>query len=583
MMEKFIEQLRNETSELELKYNEICIASNVYNTLNNILNDEEISSYACDELKHYFIDGNRLNYIDLETFNFIVDVLLPNKDKLDSKQKKFITSLKDKMVIIKDENLEAKYKRYYTILTELDSKTLFAYFDDLLEILSEYNYSTKNKLIIINTIIKNNYNPLIQDEVIVNSEDSIQIEEVIESVCEPEENESICSETMEIIEKETVETNLDEECLVYNFNFYPLSSVINDLFAGNEEIDSDELRKFFNKYGIRCKFSDEYKKIISKSGVNLDEVSRIFDKLMKYDFNVKKFYTKNSSLIFHLILFAKEEYLNKLIEISEKNKISLKKLLKKDIKILYSEANDGRYENFIKNIELLEQYNYIFEMIDPLFIDNNVLCNVCDLLCKRYKLKHILSVVLGPVISSGFLTIIDRGLEMNNSYRLNIFKHPESGRLIDNNSALTVKYLFKKALVEEDTVLIGGETYEYHREYTEFEKKLNSYFDVLRGTKDVFIIPLDAKIDESLNDNEFIDYLNQKYYYDFAYNIEDTLVSKIKVLRVLSYLKQNGIDITEEVVKYALSFNYIFIDKDYENIDNVFKEKNNGGTLCQIK
>ena len=90
----------------------------------------------------------------------------------------------------------------------------------------------------------------------------------------------------------------------------------------------------------------------------------------------------------------------------------------------------------------------------------------------------------------------------------------------------------------------------------------------------MYVIPQSVKINEAIFDNEHIDYLENNYKKDtLTYVINRTRVSRIKVLRILSYLNSRGIDINQDVIQYAFRFNYIYTANDLDNIMNIFKSK----------
>ena len=113
-------------------------------------------------------------------------------------------------------------------------------------------------------------------------------------------------------------------------------------------------------------------------------------------------------------------------------------------------------------------------------------------------------------------------------------------------------------------------------EKTELNEQLNAFFEPIEDGKDhvMYAIPHSVKIDPEILNNEYVDYLETNYKSkDLVYIFNRTRVSRIKVLRILSYLNSRGIVITQDVVKYALKFNYIYIEKDLDNINSVFKAK----------
>ena len=82
----------------------------------------------------------------------------------------------------------------------------------------------------------------------------------------------------------------------------------------------------------------------------------------------------------------------------------------------------------------------------------------------------------------------------------------------------------------------------------------------------------------TITDNPYIKLLDSHYKVnEFLYMINTTLISRQKVLRVCQNLKDNGIRIGEEEIKYALSYNSILNEEDVKNISNFRFIRNIGG------
>ena len=81
-----------------------------------------------------------------------------------------------------------------------------------------------------------------------------------------------------------------------------------------------------------------------------------------------------------------------------------------------------------------------------------------------------------------------------------------------------------------------------------------------------------------VDNNSFIKFLDENYMEnEYVYKINTTYISRKKVYRICQILKDNNTKITEDTIKYAISYNSILNQEDVENISAINFPKTFGG------
>lgn len=126
------------------------------------------------------------------------------------------------------------------------------------------------------------------------------------------------------------------------------------------------------------------------------------------------------------------------------------------------------------------------------------------------------------------------------------------------------------------------------------EETINKFNLLVIGRKD---IAKEWDKDDSILSNKYISYLENNCRvsenfpaYDFIYNINGTIISRKKVLRIFGQLmnpevidNSNGYKIMsdEDMIKFAISYGCVLNEEDVNNIENLVKEMNN--SLDKVK
>lgn len=551
MIEKVIEKLKEENLKLQTML-ELADKEKEFNeVLNKLLNNKKISEEQLNEVVTYLNSNDKIDSLDKETIMFALLVLIPNNEKLEPVQRKIIENL------IKQYDGET-YKEIFrqlttnkTLIDKLSSNEIFIYLDDLDSTLLKYGFSKEDRLKVISELIKRNFN-----------------------VKMPEK-----SSTSPIVEADEVNIEIKDEI--------PDDDSILDIQP--EKITcSKEVMELFKKNKLFYdKLEDSLKLKINEVDINVEEVTYIFDYLKKIKFNIKNRYNEIPEDIVNIMLYAKKENLDKLINICNDRHISLKSLINSNIEILYGE----NFQNFIYNIEFLDYLGYDYsngEKDKFYMVPNFHIIASYKIYTQVYKLT-LTDANFSRIF--GFLhwnSVLDRLIEFIPNYDINNLISEVGEKLFERASTMAFKVLkeYLKKLKSTEEIKNDGKklikllntlNFEINvdivKEENEFYEELNSNLIQLYDMEgnDFYVIPYIEIVHEEILENEYIDYLEQNYRKgNFIYKINDTRVSRIKVLRTINYLTHIGIEITKDVVLYALKLNYIYIDDDLENINNAF-------------
>lgn len=561
MIEAFVKRIMSENEKLQNELEKINSNNSIYESLSKIRNNIAITKEASDSLLEFVKKDNSINSLDKETVEFILLILLPNGKKLESNQKKTLDNLIKKYPQMKSNDLMEKINRNKKLIESIQSEELFIYFDDLNLIFKEYEFSFKEQLKIIKELIQKNYSYEFKEE---------------QKIIDDSVTDSIVSTEDDFKSEQNNEDSSDIKV--------------------EEHITLDkDIIDFFKKHKLFYdKLDDESKSKILQYGLNIEKANIVLEFLKMHKFNIKTLYNKDTETFIKLILFSKIEYINELIEQTITRNINLKTLINNQVEVLYSEKDDGAFENFMANLNFLDELKYDYSKNNEIIlymIYNKYLETSYYLYTQVYnlELKDVQKInVLGTKV---WCSTLDRFLETGDQIKdmfenvgidilTNIYTSLACGLKLFFNSRGIVKESYRVKLAEIMTTGKYKKNVEsfksFKDEKTQLDIDLNSLFDSVEtpGEEPLYIIPHDTIIDEEVLNNEYISYLEQTYKHEkYLYVINGTRVSRIKVLRIISYLKTKGVEITEDVVKYALKFNYVFIKNDLQNINDVFNQK----------
>ena len=558
MVNELINKLTLDTEKINQEYNNCNLSNSISNVINKIKSSEALTEEEFDIFKNISSIDLELTDVEKETLGFI-EFLISINDKLDEYQIALLDKLLDKYKVTDTDLVQTKLDRNKRLIEALKSKDLFADFDYLYETLKQYNYSNKEILILIKGLIKSNYGNY--DKL------TITLEEVSNEITDDIEN-------VEVKEK-----------------------------LSKQEIDN--LKRLLKKYQVNSSiFREDLLKYLPIEKDMFKDAEAILEFLNSEGVDIKKLYKKLTLDLIFVLAFGKKEYTTIVKEICEKNKIDLKSILRTGVVVFADyrsqliddhEEYFGLHENFLENIEFFNSLGYDHSKCDniELYYMMNKLCRNCYKLFKdEYRLKLKNPQDIERIFSNRLGNSLDRTLELKDG----------QDRLIDNyikyvgtaskrsyyyireheqpimvpafqtslaNSITGVKIVTE---VPKDLSDVFIPEFKETKEEIELYKYFESFID--QDGEQFYAIPLEIAVDHSLEENEYIKFLDEKYrkgrnLYVIA---DDTRVSRVKVLRVLSLFKQNGIDLTEDKVKFAMKFDLIGYQSDIYNINNAFNE-----------
>ncbi len=606
MLELLIEKIKQENQQLQDNLKQLDNNNFVYETVRKILNDLDITEVDTKNMLNIISQNRLITSLDEETLNFILLILLPNGIKLETSQRELLNKLLKIYPKQMNKSLLDTISKNEMILSSLESNELFIYFDELQNMFKQYDFNYKEQLIIMKELIQRNYHARLVreleevtpvgdvevsiDSALITSEDnSSQMIQEGESVKELEEVAPICDaevfiEPVLITNEDNTNQMIQEDESVNKSEPVVLNKEVIDFFKRNKLYYS--------------KLDDNLKRKINNHGLDIEKAEFLIKLLKKIRVDVKAFYNQQIESFVNLILYSKIEYINEMFETAHNRSIDCVDLIYQDYKILYSQQFGGHFENFMANIDFLDSLNYDYKSNTNIVlycVNNANLKSSYDLFTNIYKLRFDVQNICILAITE-WTAVVDQLIEISRNAILSFEQDNMKVFNIYNQGLFYILKSFDYQTRFEyripELVLLAisksnhknmidmiesrkDEMNSYRVEKTDLDRELDEFF--LHETCDgdeLWIIPHIVQIIPEIFENEYVSHLESNYrVQDLIYSINKTRVSRIKVLRVLSYLSDRGVEITKDVVKYALKFNYIFTENDLENINNVFNQK----------
>lgn len=376
-------------------------------------------------------------------------------------------------------------------------------------------------------------------------------------------------------------------------------------------IESEEVKNLLESYGINYSlFSDSEKVALSKHGI-LDKMKGILDFLVKEGLQeeIKRLY---SEIITKTLLYSSVKQLN---QVKYTNNLDFAELVRTMPTILYpatrskisapkvnsgsnsTSATSGAMTNYIKNSELLRKYNISPEEIwnrCSTFFKQSYRANSDSIKCldsygiSLYNadgnLKEIFSILGNR--NPSIIDIYDAALEadakdyaLNNPssiapYQLYKFymiklarKYGMENRDIFGNYTMPDKKVFLRSKKIIENVNITADIENIFKEYgaVEIELPNRDIYDNLTKIADIIEIS-----EEVLNDPN-IKALDQFKQNDDLYNFNGVKISRRKVLRYYTLLKNNDkvIDITS--IMYCILHRSMVDEEEFNNLYTLVK------------
>ena len=594
MINELISLIKQCNSLLEEKIKKSNSSKKISAILSNIKNGE-VSNQELDEFDD-IISKLELSEADKKRVPFVL-FLVKNKKKLDESQ---IGLLDNILVLVNkqeaDSTLGSLLEKNNKIIDELSKDTHFDNFEDLILIFNELEGSLNNK-------IDNKFKLEVIREIISKNSKAIVTQEKTETIDSGEEL---------YVEKEVREDQKMSEAAI--------KELLEKYDYSYDSLTNDN-KKYLAKYAYKEKLEDVLN-ALKEAGIHIElnkpSVKRTFCKILV---------VSNSESIKEFMNLCSENSIEPMSFIDSLPVVLIPNTVRAPKPSFVAgnekksdEATQGVFGNFKVNLKYLSERKYNIETIarkckKALTINPIILKYNLETLSDVYKIdmtdgKSFTGILLGTSIEN-----LDRIIEStkcgyeyakaNNSSLVNItLKNLYQIRVADARGINLFYYENRKAkdangdemlyhaLVkfsahgkslddpkykdDERLKILELSDGEVQRKFGQVipdfvsDKEKSATYDVLvSSTKSERI---------TITDNPYIKLLDSHYKVnEFLYMINTTLISRQKVLRVCQNLKDNGIRIGEEEIKYALSYNSILNEEDVKNISNFRFIRNIGG------
>lgn len=594
MINELISLIKQCNSLLEEKIEKSNSSKKISAILSNIKNGE-VNNQELDEFND-IISKLELSETDKKRVPFVL-FLVKNKKKLDESQ---IGLLDNILVLVNKQEanstLGSLIEKNNKIIEELSKDTHFDNFEDLILIFNELEGSLNNK-------IDNKFKLEVIREIISKNSKAIVTQERTETI---DSGEELYVEKEVREDQKMSESAIKELLEKYDYSY---DSLTNDN------------KKYLAKYAYKEKLEDVLN-ALKEAGIHIElnkpSVKRTFCKILV---------VSNSESIKEFMKLCSENSIEPMSFIDSLPVVLIPNTVRAPKPSFAAgnekksdEATQGVFGNFKVNLKYLSERKYNIETIarkckKALTINPIILKYNLETLSDVYKIdmtdgKSFTGILLGTSIEN-----LDRIIEStkcgyeyakaNNSSLVNItLKNLYQIRVADARGINLFYYENRKAkdangdemlyhaLVkfsahgkslddpkykdDERLKILELSDEEVQREFgqviPEFvsDKEKSTTYDVLvSSTKSERV---------TITDNPYIKLLDSHYKVnEFLYMINTTLISRQKVLRVCQNLKDNGIRIGEEEIKYALSYNSILNEEDVKNISNFRFIRNIGG------
>lgn len=367
----------------------------------------------------------------------------------------------------------------------------------------------------------------------------------------------------------------------------------------NEQLNlTDSIEKVLKKNEIPLDYIDE--DIIVILNDNLKNVTEVINHIITIDDNLLKDLAKEEKTLYtliNLLIFSSKEIINKFIKICNEESLDSKKLIKSSPQIIISNkisgGSNGKFDNFIANIDFCKEKNIPVKSVEKLLLEDN------EILYHRYNTIKL----YGVDITGNEFVLENRALPIMmdvviESSKLG-FKYLQTNfdSFIKNANNLVMVLPFAPELLvessEEEKIILDEVKLVAIREKIKMEfgpafdsrtkgvclkeryVELFKLFDIMKDStgRYYFVVPEKYDyIDESIFENRYISYLeNPKNKFkknEYMYNLDGCLISRIKFLRLCTFLNDILPKVNEmldsNAIKYALRFEKVFSDSFFE-------------------
>ena len=568
-MDNFINKLREKTQSLQDEINQVRVQlqnNNIIELLDKVINGNFLSQKEQNDLKNYITTDEFKNKIpnEFDRILFIFVLLDINMD-LDDSQKELLNKVKtiinEKLQNLSDvSELENKINNNNILIEKLQNNEHFENFDELEKAFDILEINTKEKLIIIKDIITKNYST----NIIINNEQA-----------------SISEQSDEAMQKEIIYNNSEEDLtnvlLKYGYDFNSFRK---------------ECKEYLIKY-IDINKMDNILNLVKNNSLELT-----IDKKMKQEQFVR------------VMRYSSTEVIEEYITICEENNINKQLLLDKNMDVLYTSnksrhrkkyktsdnninntendnkqgtlaLSNGLFGDFKENISFLKSKGIsVFNNKDILISNPDIIKRNYEVFNEIYKCKITDNNLTGLLLGTN-IDWIDRLIELS---PLGLYYARENLGSRTNFSK-KIMYKIKQKEIDGDSLFYRDSNYNVRykstdKSYPDLDKLISLIEPVtLELTNDKtqkinsINIEYTANINPNIFDNESIKFLEDNYKKDeYLYDINGVRISRQKVIRIINTFINKGIVITEDEIKYALTYNSII---NQEELDTIINYRNN--------
>lgn len=577
LLEKYIEILNNKIEE-----------SNEYNKIKDLLDKIKSNGEITDEdlsLFNDIVSKIELEESDIKRLRFISFLIKNNKD-LDDSQKELLNKTVDKVKEKDNSNglkeLKAKCE-YVKYPLEMGEHFLPENFEDLvvvfsaLEASNDIEFDSKTKLEVIREIIEHNFTCLDADEATYDAY--------------VEDNDNVFEE-QELSEEDRMDESKIEEILErfgYSYNSF-----------------DNKNKEYLLKHASESKMVEV---LTSLKNVNIH-------------FGLR---TRSERQAFcKILIVSSEKTINEFTELCDENNINAREFIMSQVSVLIpntirrinkssvtrvynnseSEATCGTFANFKENIKYLRENGYnigaiVKDNTRAITVNPNILKGNLEILRDVYGISMLNGKGFSGVMNGTAIEILDRVIESSrNGYYWIRQNHSRMKNLTEREiycikvseaagfslihkqgTDRWVKYDEKSnAMPSEQRVIVSLSN-------SDLQKRLGLQVPDFTSN-DRILDPLvethfSTRPSETILSNPFIRLLDKNYKQnEYLYDINGTLISRQKVLRVCQILLDKGLKLSENEIKYAISYKSLLNGQDINNIERFRFIKNlpdNGG------
>ena len=553
MINSIIEKLTTEINQLKLEIEKNIFSNKVNQVIDLILSGNIISTEDYEIFKQIKNEVKGLDDIELETLDFI-EFIIQGDIELEELQINLLNKIKLMFPVIDITDLNNSYNELSKLYEQLSNKVVFTEFDLLSTKLKEYNYSSKEIVDIIRGLILSNYGDYSKDNICLDSK-----------------------------EEEITETK------------------------DNERVNS--IKKLLKRFGLKsAEANDPAFDVLFNSTASKEDIEYTLNFYKNNKFKIRTMFKKDKYRLIYILIYSTKAQIDEFMELCNEASIDINAILKLDLEAIIDEvkfsANDSTYiigvlDVIRDNVGFLKSIGYDFKnaRFNEIYLCHpKRMQNAYHLYTEEYLLQLNNPNDIEYLCTKHFANSLDRMIEYENGREL--LSEIENMGVCNKKLYYYMRRMHKKSRKEPEKygkILEFGLKHLYNDDNNFYNMILDveipmldisteelmyyQYFgsDEENTGETYYFIPQEQGIDKEIYENEYVKYLEENYRHGKnVYLFNGTRVSKIKLLRILSYFAQKEIEIDDSAVKFALKFDLIAEQEDYDNIDEAIDSYKKG-------